>query len=64
MALSLLVVKVVVLIHCLLIDGLPRPDLWDRSMLHTEQPAAWYANLWLWWSLLGAILVGIYWKFW
>ena len=39
-------------------------NLWDRSMLFTGQPAAWYAKLWLWWALLGAILVGIYIKFW
>lgn len=40
------------------------PNLWDRSMLVSGQPGGWYANLWLWWVLLGAILVGIYIKFW
>jgi SSS family solute:Na+ symporter len=42
----------------------PDLNLWDRSMLFTGQPRGWYANLWLWWALLGAILVGIYIKFW
>jgi SSS family solute:Na+ symporter len=64
MALSLLVVTVVVLIPLLINRRFADANLWDRSMLHAEQPGAWYANLWLWWSLLGAILVGIYWKFW
>jgi solute:Na+ symporter, SSS family len=39
-------------------------NLWDRSMLASGTPSGWYANLWLWWALLAAILVGIYIKFW
>lgn len=42
----------------------PTANLWDQSMLRSEEPPAWYANLWLWWGLLAAILVGIYIKFW
>ena len=42
----------------------PETNLWDRSMLTVGQPPGWYSNLWLWWVILGAILVGIYWKFW
>jgi SSS family solute:Na+ symporter len=64
MALCLLAVTVLVLIPLLVNRRFADANLWDRSMLHTGQPAAWYANLWLWWALLGAILVGIYWKFW
>jgi len=40
------------------------PNLWDHSMLKTGEPGAWYANLWLWWCVLSAILVGIYVWFW
>jgi len=41
------------------------PNLWDQSMLGTtERPKAWYNNLWLWWTALAAILVGIYTRFW
>lgn len=36
------------------------PNLWDYSMLKTHEPAAWYASLWLWWSVLSLVLVGIY----
>jgi len=39
-------------------------NLWDRSMLTCASPRGWYANLGLWWALLGTILVGIYIKFW
>ena len=42
----------------------PDDNLWDRSMLCVGQQSGWYANLWLWWAFLGAILVGIYIKFW
>ena len=42
----------------------PAPNMWDRSMLSSSQPPGWYFNLRLWWVILGAILVGIYWKFW
>jgi hypothetical protein len=42
----------------------PLDHLWDRSMLSSEAPRGWYANLWLWWALLAAILVGIYVAFW
>jgi len=39
-------------------------NLWDHSMVRTAGPRRWYANLWVWWSLLAATLVGIYVKFW
>jgi SSS family solute:Na+ symporter len=42
----------------------PAANLWDRSMLSTNQAVPWYGNLWLWWALLAIILVGIYIKFW
>ncbi len=42
----------------------PTPNLWDSSMLLTGQARAWYSNLWLWWALFAAILVGIYARFW
>jgi solute:Na+ symporter, SSS family len=64
MALTLLGSTLVLLVPLLIRRRAPVDNLWDRSMLHTGQPAAWYANLWLWWGLLGMILVGIYIKFW
>jgi SSS family solute:Na+ symporter len=64
MALTLLAITIVVLIPLLLRCPNPQPNLWDCSMLHTSEPRRWYANLWLWWAVLGTILVGIYWKFW
>ncbi len=39
-------------------------NLWDHSMVRTAGPRRWYANLWFWWSLLAATLVGIYITFW
>jgi SSS family solute:Na+ symporter len=39
-------------------------NLWDYSMLTTAGPGHWYSNLGLWWLLMGAILAGIYIKFW
>ena len=42
----------------------PAANLWDHTMLTSGTPSGWYANLWLWWVLLAAILVGIYVKFW
>ena len=64
MALCLLLVTVLLLVPLLIARRNPVPNLWDPSMLHTGQPRGWYANLWLWWAVLGLILVGIYWKFW
>jgi len=64
MALCLLAVTVLVMTPLLVNRRFADANLWDRSMLHAGQPSGWYANLWLWWALLGAILVGIYWKFW
>jgi len=64
MALILLITTVSLVIPLLVRRQVASPNLWDRSMLHTDQPAAWYQNLWLWWALLGMILVGIYVKFW
>jgi SSS family solute:Na+ symporter len=42
----------------------PAPALWDSSMLTTDRPCGWWANLWIWWALMAAILVGIYVKLW
>ncbi|HEY5913018.1 MAG TPA: sodium/solute symporter [Verrucomicrobiae bacterium] len=36
------------------------PNLWDHSMLRTTGRDRWYSNLWLWWCLMSAILIGIY----
>jgi len=38
--------------------------LWNHSMLRTEPKAAWYAGVWLWWSLYAAAMGGVYWYFW
>jgi hypothetical protein len=64
MALTLLFITVMTLVPLLAARRLPNSNLWDRSMLQSAKPSGWYANLWLWWVLLGMILVGIYWKFW
>ena len=64
MALTLLGSTLVMLVPLLIRRRAPAANLWDRSMLHTGQPSGWYANLWLWWLVLGMILVGIYAKFW
>jgi SSS family solute:Na+ symporter len=64
MALTLLLITVMTLVPLLAARRLPNSNLWDRSMLQSAKPPGWYANLWLWWALLGMILVGIYWKFW
>ncbi len=64
MALALLIVTAGVLIPLLTARRRPAPNMWDRSMLSSSQPPGWYSNLRLWWIILGAILVGIYWKFW
>ena len=64
MALILLASAIITVIPLLVRRRTPGSNLWDRSMLHTGKPAGWYANLWLWWVLLGLILVGIYVKFW
>lgn len=37
---------------------------WDYNMLRTEPKAAWYASVWLWWGVLAAVLIGLYWFFW
>jgi hypothetical protein len=63
-ALILLASMVALVVPLLLMRSKPEENLWDRSMLSSGQPAGWYTNLWFWWALLGAILVGIYIKFW
>jgi SSS family solute:Na+ symporter len=44
----------------------PSDGLWDRSMLGLPkgETQKWYANLWLWWAMIGACFVVIYWRFW
>jgi SSS family solute:Na+ symporter len=64
MALILLATTILLVVPLLIQRRAPAAHLWDRSMLHTGKPGGWYANLWLWWVLLGLILVGIYVKFW
>lgn len=64
MALLLLVSALLTVVPLLVCRRKPATNLWDRSMLHTGKPAVWYANLWLWWVLLGLILIGIYVRFW
>jgi SSS family solute:Na+ symporter len=64
MALLLLASTVGLVVPLLVARRRPEVNLWDRSMLNVGQPPGWYSNLWLWWALLGMILVGIYWKFW
>lgn len=64
MALMLLASTVGLVVPLLVARRGPETNLWDRSMLTVGQPPGWYSNLWLWWAILGAILVGIYWKFW
>jgi hypothetical protein len=34
--------------------------LWDWSMCAREGNGPWFGNLWIWWLILAAILVGIY----
>jgi len=63
-ALALFVCTVFMLVPLMIARKTPGKNLWDRSMLSFGGPSVWYANLWLWWGLLGAILVGIYIKFW
>jgi SSS family solute:Na+ symporter len=63
-ALALLFCTVFMVVPLMTARKSPDKNLWDRSMLSFGGPRTWYANLWLWWGLLGAILVGIYVKFW
>jgi len=63
-ALLLLATTLGLVIPLMIIRRLPSANLWDRSMSRTDVAVAWYANLWLWWSVLSAILIGIYIKFW
>jgi solute:Na+ symporter, SSS family len=64
MALILLMSAFILVVPLLARRKRPAPNLWDYSMLHTGKPRGWYANLWVWWVFLGAILIGIYIKFW
>ncbi len=63
-ALLLLVAMVACLVPLMVRRRKRAPALWDRSMLATEKPRGWWANLWLWWVIMAAILVGIYAKLW
>ena len=63
-ALIVLGAMVALVLPLMLVREKPNANLWDRSMLTTSRSYPWYANLWLWWMLLGAILVGMYVKFW
>ncbi len=63
-AMIVLVGTLFIVTRLLLARRSPSPNLWDQSMLKSQTPPAWFANLWLWWCLLGAILLAIYLKFW
>jgi hypothetical protein len=63
-AAALLVVTLALIIPLLLARRTAAGNLWDQSMLNVGGPRRWYGNLWLWWAVLAAILVGIYVKFW
>jgi SSS family solute:Na+ symporter len=63
-ALVLLVGTLVLIAPLMLARRAPSPNLWDQSMINAQTPGRWFANLWLWWCVLAAILVGIYIKFW
>jgi len=63
-ALILLGAMVALVVPLMFTRRQPAANLWDFSMLSTGRSRGWYSNLWLWWALLGAILVGIYIKFW
>ncbi len=63
-ALTMLAATILLLPPLMLARRKPSENLWDRSMLSSGPNGPWYANLWLWWALLGAILVGIYLWFW
>ncbi|MGQ9454918.1 MAG: SLC5 family protein [Armatimonadota bacterium] len=41
-------------------------NMWDRSMLALPEGETeiWYTSLWLWWLVVGACFVMIYWRFW
>ncbi|MHB8522809.1 MAG: sodium:solute symporter family transporter [Limisphaerales bacterium] len=63
-ALVLLVVTPALTIPLMVSRQAAAANLWDRTMLSSGRPRGWYGNLWLWWAVLAAILVGIYIKFW
>ncbi len=59
-ALLILVVTAIGVAYLMGSRRLASPNLWDHSMLQTARRGRWYSNLWLWWCLMSAILVGIY----
>jgi SSS family solute:Na+ symporter len=44
----------------LVVRRVPAGNLWDQSMLRSENPGLGLRNLWFWWLVLAAILIGIY----
>lgn len=48
----------------LLKKTLPRPGMWDQSMLRSGAGVRWYASVWTWWVVLAVILTGLYVWFW
>jgi solute:Na+ symporter, SSS family len=60
----LLVLTLVLTIPLMFARRAPVSNLWDRTMLDSGRPRRWYGNLWLWWAMLAAMLVGIYIKLW
>jgi SSS family solute:Na+ symporter len=63
-AMILLVATLALVIPLMVFRRAAAATLWDRSMLSCGGQRRWYANLWLWWSALAVILVGIYVRFW
>jgi SSS family solute:Na+ symporter len=60
----LLACTIITVLGLILSRKAPTANLWDRSMLRSEKPPAWYADPWLWWAVLAVLLISIYVKFW
>ena len=63
-AIIVLVVTLLVTTLLMLSRRIPAANLWDRSMLASVTLGGWWTNLWLWWCVLSAILIGLYIRFW
>jgi solute:Na+ symporter, SSS family len=60
----LLAVTAALVIPLMVARRIQQPHLWDRSMLDAGGRRGWHTNLWVWWTVLAAILVGIYVRLW
>ena len=63
-AILVLASTLVIVASLMLSRRAPSPNLWDQSMVKTQPPVPWFANLWLWWCVIAALLVCIYIRFW